>query len=192
LFLVAGLGNPGPKYRSNRHNVGFMVVDLLRERWGAASWRDKFRGELVKADALGQEIGLLKPMTYMNLSGESVQKAMAFFKLSLKDIVVVHDELDLVFGTSRVKLGGGAAGHNGIRSITQQCGADFARVRIGIGRPTSGSAEGYVLSDFTAAERAELGAVLGRAADAVEAIVTKGAQAAMNEFNARDKNASVG
>jgi len=187
VWIVAGLGNPGTQYRGNRHNVGFMVADLLAERAKAAAFKEKFSGAFVKTEIAGREAVLLKPMTYMNLSGESVQKAMAFFKTSREELVVVHDELDLTFGTVRVKQGGGAAGHNGIKSLIQHVGPDFVRVRVGIGRPRSGSTEGYVLSDFDSMERAELPDVVARAAKAVETIAQKGVTAAMNEVNAREK-----
>jgi PTH1 family peptidyl-tRNA hydrolase len=185
VHLLVGLGNPGTKYRGNRHNVGFHVVDRIAERrGGGAAWKEKFRGRYLKTEIEGHEVVLLEPMTYMNLSGESVQPAMAFFKVALADLVVVHDELDLSWPTVRVKVGGGAAGHNGIKSLIQHCGADFARVRIGIGRPPGGrSTESWVLSDFDSIERAELPAVIDQAAAAAEAVVVRGAPAAMNAFN---------
>ena len=185
--MVAGLGNPGTQYRGNRHNVGFMVADLLAERAKAGPFKEKFSGLFVKTAIAGRDAILLKPMTYMNLSGESVQKAMTFFKTSRDELVVVHDELDLPFGTVRVKSGGGAAGHNGIKSLIQHVGPEFLRVRIGIGRPRSGAVEGYVLSDFDSMERAELPDVVSRAAKAVEMIADRGAAAAMNEANTREK-----
>lgn len=192
MYLVVGLGNPGSKYAGNRHNVGFMVVDRLAQRSGAGAFREKFQGVFTKTEWGNHEVILLKPMTFMNLSGESVQKAMSFFKVDLKSVVVLHDELDVPFGQSRIKVSGGAAGHNGLRSIIEQCSSqDFARVRIGISRPQSGpnseKIEGYVLSDFNSSERAEISDVIEKAADMAEAVVSKGAQAAMNQFNTRDK-----
>ena len=190
MHLVVGLGNPGPKYAGNRHNVGFMVVEELASRAGGGGFRDKFSGSFSKVTMGGDDVVLLKPETFMNLSGESVQKAMKFFKVSLKDVVVVHDELDLSFATVRIKKGGGAAGHNGLKSIMQHGGGDgFTRVRVGIGRPQSGRVEGYVLSDFGASDRAELPDVLNQCADAVEAVVRSGAVAAMNDFNTKAKSA---
>jgi PTH1 family peptidyl-tRNA hydrolase len=181
MKLVVGLGNPGPKYAGNRHNVGFMVLDRLAARAGAGPFRDKFQGRLAQGELGHEQVALLAPLTYMNLSGESVQKAMAFFKVPLGDVIVVHDELDLPWRDSRIKVGGGAAGHNGLRSIIQHCGGpDFVRVRVGIGRPKVGTVESYVLSDFDAMERAELPDEIERACDLVEAVVTLGAQAAMN------------
>jgi PTH1 family peptidyl-tRNA hydrolase len=185
MFLVAGLGNPGPEYEKNRHNVGFMVVDSLAERWKAGALRDKFRGRFVKTAHRGVDVVLLEPLTYMNLSGESVQKAMAFFKVPLERVIVVHDELDLPFGQVRIKVGGGAAGHNGIKSVTQVCGGPaFLRIRVGIDGERRGGGEDYVLSDFSAAERAELPDVLDLAARCVEGIVTDGAEKAMNRLHA--------
>jgi PTH1 family peptidyl-tRNA hydrolase len=184
--LIAGLGNPGPKYAGNRHNVGFMVVDELRIRWGAPDYREKFKGAFTKVRVGGDEVVLLKPMTFMNLSGESVQAAMQFFKVPLRNVVCVHDELDLEFGVVRLKVGGGTAGHNGLRSMVQHCGGpDFLRCRVGIGRPRHGRPEQHVLSDFNSLERVELGMVLELAADLVETAVKDGAKEAMNRHHGR-------
>ncbi len=188
MHLIAGLGNPGPKYAGNRHNVGFMVVERLAARWGAPAFREKFKGFFTKERFGGDEAVLLVPHTYMNLSGESVQPAMRFFKVGLGDVVVIHDELDLDFGVVRVKSGGGTAGHNGLKSMLQHCGGpDFTRVRVGIGRPRGARVEGYVLSDFNGMERAELDDVLELAADAVEAVIKRGATSAMNAINKKQK-----
>jgi PTH1 family peptidyl-tRNA hydrolase len=188
VHLIVGLGNPGPKYAENRHNVGFMVVGALVDRWSAPVLREKFKGDFVMADHGGRDVVLLRPMTYMSLSGESVQSAMQFFKVGLPELVVVHDELDLPFGEVRIKVGGGAAGHNGLKSIIQHAGGNgFVRVRVGIGRPRSGAPEGHVLSDFAAIERAELPDVLERAGLLVEGIVTDGAQKTMNRLHGGKK-----
>ena len=182
--LIAGLGNPGPKYASNRHNVGFMVVDALAHRWGAPGFREKFKGEFTKVDLAGSDVVLLKPMTYMNLSGESVQAAMRFFRVPLHHVMTVHDELDLPFGVVRLKVGGGTAGHNGLRSMLEHCGGpDFDRCRVGIGRPERGRPESYVLSDFNSVEKAELGDVLELAADMAETAIREGTRAAMNRHH---------
>lgn len=182
--LVAGLGNPGPKYAENRHNVGFMAVDALARRWGAPGFRDKFQGDFAKVDVGGEDVVLLKPQTYMNLSGESVQRAMRFFRVDLGNVLVVHDELDLPFGVARLKVGGGIAGHNGLRSMVEHCGgAEFDRCRIGIGRPDGGRSDNYVLSDFSELERAELGGVLELASDMVDTAVREGTRAAMNRHH---------
>ncbi|UJR79256.1 aminoacyl-tRNA hydrolase [Sandaracinus amylolyticus] len=188
MWLIVGLGNPGPKYRNTRHNVGFMVVDRLADRASAGPFKEKFKGEWCKATVAGRDVVLLKPLTFMNLSGESLQQAMAFFKTPLSEVLVIHDELDLAYRDVRVKVGGGAAGHNGLKSIVQHCGGpDFARVRIGIGRPPKGSTESWVLGEFDTMESAELPDVLQAATLAAEAVVKDGAQAAQNKFNARPK-----
>lgn len=186
MLLVVGLGNPGPKYAGNRHNVGFMVVDRLAERLGAPAYREKFKGLVTKAPLGSDDVVLLKPMTFMNLSGESIQAAAAFYRLEASHVLVVHDELDLAFGTLRLKVGGGTAGHNGLKSTVAQLGdPGFARLRFGIGRPQSGSPVGYVLGDFSASDRAELPDLLDRAVEGIEGVVRHGAGATMNAFNQR-------
>ena len=154
-FLVVGLGNPGRQYEDNRHNVGFLAIDAMVRRWKAAGPQTKFNGELFNATVGGEKVYLLKPQTYMNDSGKSVQAAAAFFKIPLDRIIVIHDELDFLPGQVRIKKGGGAGGHNGIRSIDQMCGSpDYQRVRFGIGHPGhKDRVHGYVLSDFTTDER---------------------------------------
>jgi PTH1 family peptidyl-tRNA hydrolase len=191
VHLVVGLGNPGKKYAKNRHNVGFMAVDRLRDERGIPDWREKFSGLFCRGSAFGDDVMLLKPMTYMNVSGDSVQPAVAFIKVDPAHVVVLHDELDLPFGDVRLKVGGGHAGHNGLRSIILRLGTpDFVRVRVGIGRPPpgfTGDVADYVLSDFDASERAELPDVLERALAAVAAVVEKGPAQAQNEVNTRGK-----
>jgi PTH1 family peptidyl-tRNA hydrolase len=183
MHLVVGLGNPGPKYAGNRHNVGFHVLERLAD---GASFADKHRGRLAKVELAGRPVQLLAPQTFMNLSGESVQKAMAFFSIALDHVIVVHDELDLPFEEVRIKAGGGLAGHNGLRSIAQHCGGpDFLRIRVGIGRPPVGPVDRWVLSDFGADERARLPDVIDRAATMVRAVVEHGAAKAMNDLHAR-------
>jgi len=183
--LVVGLGNPGKKYEGNRHNLGFMIVDELRRTLSLSDYREKFSGVWSKGD----DVSLLKPMTYMNLSGDSVQPCAAFLKVAPSDIVVVHDEVDLPFANVKIKVGGGHAGHNGLRSIIQRLGtADFVRVRAGVGRPPPefrGEVADYLLADFNASERAELPDVIQRAVAAVRAILDQGAQVAMNALNAK-------
>lgn len=186
MLLVVGLGNPGAKYASTRHNVGFMVVDKLAEDLKAGAFREKFSGVFARVTA--PDVVLLKPMTFMNLSGESVQQAMKFFKVELRDVLVVYDELDLPFGECRLKLGGGAAGHNGIKSLLTHCGGDgFMRLRVGIGKPRHGDASPHVLGEFSAAERAALQDVLDQAALGVHQVIDQGIAKAMNAFNTRKK-----
>lgn len=183
MYLVVGLGNPGPKYSGNRHNVGFMVVERLATRWSAPAFREKWKGQTTKAQLRGEDIVLLQPQTFMNLSGESVQPAMTFYKVDLPHVLCVHDELDLEFGVVRIKVGGGTAGHNGLKSMVQRCGGNgFLRCRVGIGRPPVRT-ESHVLSDFNASERAELGDVVERACDMIEACILEGATAAMNRYH---------
>jgi peptidyl-tRNA hydrolase, PTH1 family len=187
VLLIAGLGNPGRAYEDNRHNVGFRVVDALRECEGLPEFKAKFSGVWSRGHIAGHPVALLKPQGYMNLSGDSVQPAAAFLKLAPEDLVVVHDELDLAWKDVRIKVGGGHAGHNGVRSIIQRIGSPaFVRVRVGIGKPATGQqAADWVLSDFGAVERAELSDVVGVAVGAVRSIVEHGPAAAMNRFNAR-------
>jgi peptidyl-tRNA hydrolase, PTH1 family len=193
MLLVVGLGNPGTKYERNRHNVGFMVVDRVADRLRAEPFREKFKGVFTRV--AGHDLVLLKPLTYMNLSGESVQAAMQFFKVGLGEVLVIHDELDLPYGDNRLKLGGGTAGHNGLKSMLQHCGGDgFGRLRVGIGRPRGEKGEkpgndvvGHVLGDFSSLERASLPDVLDHAALGVETVLSKGIAQAMNVFNAKPK-----
>ena len=153
MKLFVGLGNPGGSYSRNRHNIGYMAVDAIADAHGFAPWRGKFQGQVAEGRLGSERILLLKPETFMNLSGNSVRPAMAFFKLEPADIVVFHDELDLPPGRVRLKTGGGHAGHNGLRSIDAHVGPDFTRVRIGIGHPgDKRQVSNYVLGDFAKAE----------------------------------------
>lgn len=207
MWLVVGLGNPGPKYERNRHNVGFRVVDELARRHALGAWKGNKLGGDATSGLLTTPGGrvkavLLKPMEYMNLSGFAVQKTAAFHDVPVERTVVVHDEIDLDFGTIRVKVGGGHGGHNGLRSMIEQLGDNgFTRVRWGVGKPgpNAGTASGgdlraggqnrdknvagWVLADFPSAQQADVDTLLRRAADAVETILGRGATAAMNEFN---------
>jgi PTH1 family peptidyl-tRNA hydrolase len=167
MILIAGLGNPGPRYAGNRHNIGFMAAEAIARRHGLGPWRRRFQGET--ADGLiGEERAVvLKPLTYMNESGRSVGEAMRFFGLAPEDVVVLHDELDLPPGKVRVKSGGGHAGHNGLRSIHAHIGPEFHRVRLGIGHPGHKDlVQVYVLNDFAKADRDWLDALLDAVAEA--------------------------
>ncbi|MCC7427321.1 MAG: aminoacyl-tRNA hydrolase [Alphaproteobacteria bacterium] len=167
MKLLVGLGNPEPAMALNRHNIGFLALDAIARRHGAGPWRARFKGHFAEAQIGGEKTLLLKPQTYMNLSGESVQAAAAFYKVALADIVVFHDELDLAPGRVRAKLGGGAAGHNGLRSIDQHCGQDYWRIRLGIGHPgEKARVTGHVLGDFAKADRAWLDPLLDAIAEA--------------------------
>lgn len=185
-WLVAGLGNPGPEYAGTRHNAGHMVVDLLAGRMGARFKAHRTRNEIAEGRLAGVPVTLAKPRTYMNLSGGPVAALAAFYKIPPGRIVVVHDELDIPFGSVRIKLGGGDNGHNGLRSVTQSLGTnEYVRVRFGIGRPPGRmDAATYVLRDFSPAERKELPFVIDRCADAVETVLSKGVAAAQNTFHA--------
>ncbi|MFO0549800.1 MAG: aminoacyl-tRNA hydrolase [Polyangiaceae bacterium] len=189
MWLVVGLGNPGKEYANHRHNVGFMVLEELGRRTRADSFREKFSGLYAKASHAGEEAVLLMPQTFMNLSGQSVQPAAAFFKVQPANVIVVHDELDLAFDDVRLKLGGGHARHNGLRSIMKCLGTgDFGRVRVGIGRPPAtfrGEVADWVLSPFDSVERAMMPDVIGRAADSVLDVLARGLTAAMNKLNTR-------
>ena len=161
MLLLVGLGNPGPKYENNRHNVGFMAVDALHDRYGKGPYRSKFGGHLAEAEIGGEKVHLFKPATYMNASGRAVRGVTRFFKIKNRDVTVLYDELDLVSGKIRVKRGGGAAGHNGIRSISANIGPEFRRVRIGIGHPgDKDRVTGHVLGNFTKADRGWLNGML--------------------------------
>ncbi|HWO61114.1 MAG TPA: aminoacyl-tRNA hydrolase [Umezawaea sp.] len=185
LALVVGLGNPGPKYEGNRHNVGFLVLDELAARVRGKFKAHKGGAEIVEGRLAGRRVVLAKPRSFMNLSGGPVAGAANFFKVAPVDVIVVHDELDLPYGTIRMKLGGGDNGHNGLRSITKSLGTkDYLRVRFGVDRPPGRmDPADYVLRDFSAAERKELAFELDRTADAVEALLTDGLEAAQNKFH---------
>ncbi|HZQ03246.1 MAG TPA: aminoacyl-tRNA hydrolase [Gaiellaceae bacterium] len=183
-LLVVGLGNPGREYARNRHNVGQLVVDELARRHGG-SWRGKFSGRLAEVRIDDHKVALLKPETYMNESGRSVRAAMDFFRLEPRAVLIVHDESDLEPGRLQARLGGGLAGHNGLRSVAQQLGTpDFLRLRVGVGRPGRGDRRplaDYVLSDFEPHEDAE--AIVARAADAVETLGDEGLEATQRAYN---------
>lgn len=155
MRLFVGLGNPGPRYARNRHNIGFMAVDEIARIHNAGPWRRRFQGETAEATIGGEKVLLLKPQTYMNESGRSVAEAQRFFKIPLSDVTVFYDELDLAPAKVRVKVGGGNAGHNGLRSITAHCGNEYRRVRLGIGHPGHKPlVQSHVLGDFAKAEEA--------------------------------------
>src|SRR2546421_1970455 len=183
-LLVAGLGNPGREYEQTRHNVGWMVLDELARRHGG-SWRSKFSGSLAEVRLGDERLALLKPETYMNESGRSVGAAARFFKVDPAGLLVVHDDVDLDAGRLQARLGGGLAGHNGLRSLAQHLGTqDFLRLRIGVGRPGRGDRRpvaDYVLSQFEPEDDPE--AAISRAADAVETVARDGLEAAQQRFN---------
>jgi peptidyl-tRNA hydrolase, PTH1 family len=183
-LLVVGLGNPGREHALDRHNVGWMVVDELARRHDG-SFRSKFSGKLAEVRLEGLRLALLKPETYMNLSGSSLGAAARFYKLPTEQIAVVHDDVDLDHARLQVRLGGGLAGHNGLRSIAQDLGTqEFGRLRIGVGRPERGDPRplaDFVLSDFQPHEDPDL--IVARAADAVETLLAEGLEATQRQFN---------
>lgn len=168
MQLWVGLGNPEPGMARNRHNIGFMAVDVIADRHGFSPWRQRFKGLVAEGVIAGVKILALKPLTYMNVSGESVQAAAAFFKIAADDIVAFHDELDLVPGKVRVKKGGGAAGHNGLRSMDRMLGTpDYWRVRLGIGHPgDKARVHGHVLGNFAKDDEEWLTTLLAAVGDA--------------------------
>jgi PTH1 family peptidyl-tRNA hydrolase len=182
--IVVGLGNPGDRYKGTRHNIGFQVVDELARRWNNTPWKRRYEAEVSEHRAIGPVL-LVKPQTFMNLSGAAVKAAAKFYKTPASDIIVVHDDLDLPAGRLRIRERGGSGGHRGIESITVEMGTDeFVRVRFGVGRPPADwDAADYVLGRFAAEEQAVVQAAIGSAADAVEAILKEGAAPAMNRFN---------
>lgn len=188
-WLIVGLGNPGSQYAGNRHNVGFMVADELAARLDATRVakfkRDRSRAQVATGVLAGTPVTLAKPQGYMNVSGGPVNSLRGFYKITPDHIVAIHDELDLPFGTIRMKTGGGDNGHNGLRSITSALGTrDYHRVRIGIGRPPGRmDPADFVLRDFAPSERAELPLLADRAADMVEALMAHGMAAAQNEYH---------
>jgi PTH1 family peptidyl-tRNA hydrolase len=187
-WLLVGLGNPGREYAANRHNVGFLVADLMASRVGAKFGRHKRAVAEVAEGRLGfggPKLILAKPLTFMNLSGAPVVSLAQFFKVPVENVMAVHDELDVPFGQVRVKRGGGEGGHNGLRSMSKSLGSkEYARVRFGIGRPPGRQEPAdYVLSDFAAAERKELDFLVDRAADVVEAVVLEGVEWAQNKYH---------
>ena len=184
-FLLVGLGNPGREYRDNRHNFGFMLIDRLTVRLNARGL--KLQSKAIVTDAVYNEHKLIlaKPQTYMNLSGQSAQGLIHFYKLSLSNVLIAHDDLDLPFGTLRMRPGGGPGGQKGLASTIEQLGTqDIPRLRLGIGRPPGRmDPAAYVLQDFSRDEMKELSSILDRAADAVLTFVTDGLDKAMNKFN---------
>lgn len=188
-WLVVGLGNPGPRYARNRHNVGFLVADVLARRVGGTFSRHRRAVAEVCEARLGPDgpaLVIAKPMAYMNLSGGPVSVLVRYYKIPTERLIAVYDEIDLPYGTIRAKFGGGEGGHNGARSLSRSLGTrDYIRVRFGVGRPPGRQDPAdWVLSDFTAAERKDLEYLIDRAADFVEAIITTGLEPAQNVYHA--------
>ena len=185
MYLIVGLGNPGKKYEKTRHNVGFRVADLLAERWECGHYDARFDGEVCKGSVSGKSILLLKPQTFMNLSGASVAACAKYHKIPASHVWVIHDDLDLPLGHLRIREGGSSGGHNGVSSVIERLGAPaFMRFRLGIGRPaTPVPIEDYVVQPFGSDEREAAEAMILRAADAVDAALKDGPVKAMNLYN---------
>ncbi|MGW8575976.1 aminoacyl-tRNA hydrolase [Streptomyces niveus] len=189
-WLIVGLGNPGPGYAANRHNVGFMVADLIAGRIGGSFKRAQKAQAQVLEGRVGpmgpgsRRVVLAKPLSFMNLSGGPVAGLRDFYKVPTANIVAIHDELDIDYGTLRLKLGGGDNGHNGLKSMTKSMGPEYHRVRFGIDRPPGRmQVADFVLKDFSSVERKELDYLVDRAADAVECLVTEGLERAQSAYN---------
>lgn len=188
MKLIVGLGNPTAQYERTRHNVGFRAAEELARRFRIALDQKKWNAVYGVGEVRGERVVILEPQTYMNLSGEAAGPAMRFFKVASEDVVALHDELDLPLGRLQLKKGGGSAGHNGLKSLTQHLGGpDYLRLRIGVSRPPpKWDTANYVLANFTGAEEKTLEDVLARAADAVELLCEVGALQAMNQVNRKD------
>lgn len=189
MKLIVGLGNPGREYAENRHNIGFMCLDVIARRHGVKLNERQGKAKTGQGRIAGEEVALARPQTFMNLSGDSVAALARKLKVEPPDIIVIHDDLDLPLGRIRIREKGGTGGHNGIKSIIARLGAqDFPRIRVGIGRPEQAGREDvidYVLEDFTRSERPIIAETCDKVADAVEAALSEGIGAAMNRFNSR-------
>lgn len=185
MKIIVGLGNPGQEYSATRHNVGFFVVDELARRWGAQIWRNKFDAEIAEHRSDGEQSLLVKPQTYMNLSGTAVGALVRWHKVSAEDVVVIYDDMDLAVGRLRLRTKGSSGGHRGIESLISHLGTDvFARVRVGVGRPPEGwTVNNYVLSKFSTEEAPLIKEAVERSAQAVECILAQGITKAMNTFS---------
>jgi len=184
-FVIAGLGNPGPQYQWTRHNAGFLFLDRLANLENISITRKSFSGLAGEWKYRDNRCILLKPQTFMNLSGKAVMQALQFYKLPLSQLIVVHDELDLPFGTVRLKQGGGNGGHNGLKSISEQLGKDYIRLRIGIGKPIHGDTVNYVLGNIPPDQMEVMSKVLDGGLDMLEMMLEEGLPKAMSLFNSR-------
>ena len=189
MKIIAGLGNPGAEYAQTKHNVGFMLVDALAERLNAPAWKEDFFSAITEVRIGGEKVFLVKPLTYMNNSGEALGPMLSYYKVDVDDLVVVHDDMDIPAGTVRIRKKGGSGGHNGIKSILTHVGSEgFARVRIGIGRPPAGwTVINHVLAPFSSEDAPKIRAAIDYLLPAAECIVTDGVDLAMNKYNPHKK-----
>ena len=189
--MIAGLGNPGAEYAQTKHNVGFMLVDALADRLNAPAWKEDFFSAVTEVRIGGEKVFLVKPLTYMNNSGEAVGPMLSYYKMTADDLTVVHDDMDIPAGTVRIRKKGSSGGHNGIKSIIAHVGGEnFARVRIGVGRPPAGwTVINHVLAPFLAEDAPKIREAIGYLLPAVECIVTDGVELAMNRYNLHKKKA---
>ena len=184
-YLIVGLGNPGREYRNTRHNMGFLAIDTLAQKWGFKNLKVQSKAIITSGIVSGQKVFLAKPQTYMNLSGQAVSGLINFYKISLDHLLVINDDIDLPFGTIRIRPGGGSAGQKGVGSIIERLGTEeFARMRLGVGRPPGQmTSADYVLKPFNKEEEEFLKNFLDKAGEATEEFVVSGLDAAMNKFN---------
>ncbi|MEG6585197.1 aminoacyl-tRNA hydrolase [Dendrosporobacter sp. 1207_IL3150] len=185
MKIVVGLGNPGQEYSATRHNVGFLVIDEMARRWGISSWRNKFDAEIAEYRSGGEQVLLVKPQTYMNLSGTAVGALARWHKVPVEDIIVIYDDMDLAVGRLRLRTKGSSGGHRGIESLLSHLGKDsFTRVRVGISRPPAGwTVNNFVLSRFTDEEEPLIKEAITRSAEAIECVIAQGLTKAMNTFS---------
>lgn len=184
-YIICGLGNPGPRYELTKHNIGFLVIDMFADKHDLSIDQKKFKALFSQADISKQKVYLLKPQTYMNLSGESLNEARQFFKIEPQNIIIIHDDLDFPFGAVKIKIGGGSGGHNGLTSIIERLGtSDFIRVRMGIGRPTGHiDPADYVLQPYSEEQNKVLEECISQGVEALEVILKDGVSSAMSKFN---------
>ena len=187
MYIIAGLGNPGKKYENTRHNIGFITLDYLAERHDIKINKIKHKALVGEGRIAGQKVLLVKPQTYMNLSGESLREVMDYYKVDIEDMIVVYDDIDLPAGTVRIRKKGSAGTHNGMRSIVQHLGQDFPRIRMGIGNDRRGDLVDFVLGGFSKEDREVLEPAVERAALAIESYVDEGIEKAMNKYNIKAK-----
>ncbi|CDZ69628.1 Aminoacyl-tRNA hydrolase [Neorhizobium galegae bv. orientalis] len=183
MLIIAGLGNPGSQYAGNRHNIGFMAVDAIQRRPGFSPWSKKFKALISEGELAGEKVLLIKPQTFMNLSGEAVGEAMRFYKLGPENLIAIYDELDLPAAKARIKTGGGHGGHNGVKSLDAHCGREYRRLRLGIGHPGSKElVHNHVLGDFAKVDQTWLAPLLDALADNAEMLVKAEDSQLMNKL----------